>query len=410
MKPSRLSLAAFLRVVCVRFGEDRCMQIASSLTFTTLLAIVPVVAIAITVVAAFPVFSSLIASVQHFVVANLVPSSVDAITGYAARFSRNAASLKTVGIFFLGVTGLLLIFTIEGAFNDIWRVTWQRRLWRRIFISWGALMLGPLMIGASLSLTSYLISLSMHLVDHVAGLHLALLKAAPPVLTAAALSMLYWAVPNREVRSRDAIIGGLAAGVCFEAMKYGFGFYVTHFPTDRLVYGAFAMVPIFLLWIYLSWLIVLGGAVLVAELPEWREQATATRYTPGSDFFHALRALEILWRAQSSGALVTTAALHAGGGLRIDRLEWVLAALLRAGWVLRSGSNGWCLAGNPGDLPVRDVYRLFVFDLEAGEAAANAPVGFDARIALLAREGGAGMGMTLTELFATPLQADGGVA
>lgn len=384
------------------------MQIASSLTFTTLLAIVPVVAIAITVVAAFPVFSSLIASVQHFVVANLVPSSVDAITGYAARFSRNAAGLKAVGIFFLGVTGLLLIITIEGAFNDIWRVTWQRRLWRRIFISWGALMLGPLMIGASLSLTSYLISLSMHLVDHVAGLHLLLLKAVPPVLTAAALALVYWGVPNREVRPRDAMIGGLAAGICFELMKYGFGFYVTHFPTDRLVYGAFAMVPIFLLWIYLSWLIVLGGAVLVAELPEWREQATATRYTPGSDFFHALRALEMLWRARSDGAVLTTASLHAGAGLRIDRLEWVLAALLRAGWVLRVGANGWSLATDLDDLPVRDIYRLFVFDLQADEMAVSAPAGFGARIATLAREGGVGMGMPLTELFATASPAEGG--
>ena len=185
MEQNRTSVWALLRIVCVRFDEDRCMQIASSLTFTTLLAIVPIVTIVVTVVSAFPVFAKFVANVQHFVVANLVPSSVDAITLYAGRFARNAASLTAAGIFFLGITGLLLVFTIEEAFNDIWRVTWQRRLLRRILISWGALLLGPLMIGGSLSLTSYLISLSMNLVQYTVGVHIMVLKAVPPLLTAA---------------------------------------------------------------------------------------------------------------------------------------------------------------------------------------------------------------------------------
>ena len=140
---------SLLRVVCERFDEDRCVQIASSLTFTTLLAIVPVVTIALTVVSAFPVFSALLGQVQHFVVVNLVPSSVNAITGYAERFSRNAAGLTAVGILFLGVTALMLMFTIEGAFNDIWRVTFQRRILRRVVIYAMMLVAGPVLIGAS---------------------------------------------------------------------------------------------------------------------------------------------------------------------------------------------------------------------------------------------------------------------
>ena len=390
---------ALMRIVWVRFDEDRCMQIASSLTFTTLLAIVPVVTIVVTVVSMFPVFSSLVANVQHFVVANLVPSSVDAVAVYAGRFAKNAASLTAVGIFFLGVTGLLLLFTIEEAFNDIWRVTWQRRLLRRIAISWGALLLGPLMIGGSLSLTSYLISLSMNLVQYKAGAHILVLKAVPLLLTAAALSLLYYAVPNREVARRDALIGGAVAGLLFEAMKLGFGFYVTHFPTDKMVYGAFAMVPIFLLWIYLLWLIVLGGAVLVAELPEWREHATSTRHLPGSDFYHALRALEMLWRAKRDGLNVTTRMLHAGASLRIDRLEWVLAALVRAGHIVRVEPSGWALNPRTETTLLREIYRLFVFDLESPATGGQSMAGLESRVSELAGRGGEAMDVSLGEFF-----------
>ena len=401
------SLMVLLRMVCERFDEDRCLQVASSLTFTTLLAIVPVVTIALTVVSAFPVFSSLIENVRHFVVANLVPSSVNAVTGYTARFSTNAAGLTAVGILFLGVTALMLMSTIEGAFNDIWRVTWQRRLLRRVSMYLMVLTVGPLMIGASLSLTSYLITLSLNLVSQGPGGHGLLFKMVPLTLTTAALSLLYLVVPNREVAGRDALVGGIFAGALFETMKQGFGFYVTHFPTDKLVYGAFALVPIFLLWVYLLWLIVLGGAVLVAALPEWRENAVGARHAPGNDFFHALRALDLLWRARRSGEVVSTTRLHAAVRLRMDRLEWMLAALAQAGCVVRSGVTGWVLARDAGAFSVRDIYRLFVFDLDLHETDREAG-GLEARIRLLADRSGAGMDIPLAQFFSEAAAEDAG--
>jgi membrane protein len=400
------SLLALARMVAERFDEDRCLQIASSLTFTTLLAIVPVVTIVLTVASAFPVYSSLIENVRHFVVANLVPSSVNAITDYAERFSKNAAGLTAVGIFFLGITALMLMSTIEGAFNDIWRITWQRRLLRRIVIYATALTLGPLLIGASLSLTSYLITLSLDLVSPTTSGHGALLRIVPLVLTTAALSLLYFVVPNREVAGRDALVGGIVAGALFEVMKHGFGFYVTHFPTDKLVYGAFAMVPIFLLWIYLSWLIVLGGAVLAAELPEWRENAFGARHVPGSDFFHALRALESLWRARGNGDAVSTSSLHAAVKLRVDRLEWMLAALAQAGYVERTGVTGWRLTRHVDAFTVRDVYHLFVFDLGMPEADQGARSGIEAKIHALADTGAAGMEVPLAQFFSEAAAAE----
>jgi len=266
-------LTYLLRILGRRFVEDRCMQVASSLTFTTLLALVPIITVALTVVSVFPVFGSLIKHLHNFVVHNLLPQSVDAITTYTRQFSENAANLTVVGVVFLGVTALLLMFTIEGEFNDIWRVSRPRPILRRVLVYSTVLTIGPLCIGASLSLTSYLITLSLGLVEEVPGMRAALLRFVPLVLTSVAFALLYFTLPKCPVLKRDAATGGIAAGAGFEVMKHGFGFYVTHFPTYKVVYGAFAAVPIFLLWIYLSWLIIIGGAVLVAALPEWRGRA-----------------------------------------------------------------------------------------------------------------------------------------
>ncbi|MEK7877947.1 MAG: YihY family inner membrane protein, partial [Pseudomonadota bacterium] len=254
---------------------------ASSLTFTTLLAVVPVVTVALTVVSAFPVFGSLLEQLHKFVVQNMLPRSVDTLTTYAQQFSENAAQLTAVGVVILGVTALLLLFTIEGEFNVIWRVSRARPLLRRVLVYSTVLTIGPLCIGASLSVTSYLITLSLGLVDEMPGMRSALLRFVPLVLTSAAFALLYFTLPRCPVLKRDALTGGVAAGAGFEIMKHGFGFYVAHFPTYTVVYGAFAAVPIFLLWIYLSWLIIIGGAVLVAVLPEWRERAGQPQPMPG---------------------------------------------------------------------------------------------------------------------------------
>jgi len=270
-------LIYLLRILGRRFVEDRCMQVASSLTFTTLLALVPIITVALTVVSAFPVFGSLIDQLHNFVVQNLLPRSADAITTYTQQFSKNAAHLTAAGVVILGVTALMLLFTIEGAFNVIWRVPRPRPLLRRVLVYSTVLTIGPLLIGASLSVTSYLITLSLGLVEEVPGARSALLRFTPLALTSAAFALLYFTLPKCPVLKRDAATGGIAAGAGFEIMKLGFGFYVTQFPTYTVVYGAFAAVPIFLLWIYLSWLIIIGGAVLVAVIPEWRGRAGPSR-------------------------------------------------------------------------------------------------------------------------------------
>jgi membrane protein len=400
-------LTDLVRIFGMRFVEDRCIQIASSLTFTTLLALVPIITVALTMVSAFPVFESWIHHLQRFLMNNIVPESVSSITTYAAEFSANATQLTTVGIAFIVLTALMLMVTIDSAFNVIWRASRPRHLLQRVLVYWMVLTVGPLFVGASLSLTSYMIRLSLGLIDNPPGVGILLFRFTSLALTAIALALLYWTVPNRPVLKRDALVGGLAAGVCLEAMKQGFSFYVAHFATYELVYGAFAAIPVFLLWIYLSWLIVIGGAVLAALLPEWRERAGQSQPKPGSDFFDALQVLKVLWRAHQAGTLVSLSSLHPAVRVRIDHLERILLTLSGAGWVARCGPNGWILARDASAIKVEDIYRLFVFNTDAHVPARHASAELDSLVYDISTRIGSHLQMSLEQLFA---QTESGTA
>ena len=392
-------LTDLVRIFWQRFIEDRCVQIASSLTFTTLLALAPIITVVLTIVSAFPVFESLIENLQRFLIHNIMPESVSAITTYAAEFSDNATQLTAVGIAFVAVTALMLMITIDRAFNSIWRVSRPRSLLQRILVYWTVLTIGPLFVGASLSLTSYLIRLSLGLIDNPPGVGLLMLRFVSLALTSIALGLLYWTVPNRRVLKRDALLGGISAGICLEAMKQGFSFYIAHFPTYKLVYGAFAAVPVFLLWIYLSWLIVIGGAVLAALLPEWRERAGQSQPVPGSDFFDALQVMRKLWRAHHTGGIVTLSSLHPAVKVRIDHLEQILATLSGAGFVTRAGADGWVLSHDAATIRIEDIYRLFVFRADALVPARHASSELESLVYEISTRIGDKLQMSLEQLF-----------
>ncbi len=396
-------LTDLVRIFGRRFVEDRCAQIASSLTFTTLLALVPMITVALTMVSAFPVLESLLHAVERFLVTNIVPESVASITAYAAEFSANASQLTAIGIAFIAVTALMLMITIDTAFNAIWRTSRARSLFQRVLVYWIVLTIGPVFFGASLSVTSYLIRFSLGFIEHQAGLGLLLLRIASLVLTSIGLAMLYWTVPNRPVKKRDAFVGGITAGIGLEAMKQAFGFYIGHFTNYELVYGAFAAVPVFLLWIYASWLIVVGGAVLTAILPEWAERGGQAEPAPGSDFFDALQVLKLLWRAHHEGSIVHLSELHPAVKVRVDHLEKVLLTLSGAGYVARSGGEGWVLSRDAEAIAVEDIYRLFVFDSAAHIPARRGSAELDALVYDISTRIGSHLQMTLADLF---LQTD----
>jgi membrane protein len=362
------SLVVFARLAWRRFDEERCLQAASSLTFTALLAIVPIITVTLTMISAFPVFGELMLHVQQFLVSNMLPESAESIAAYAETFAENAAKLTAIGILFLFVTAMIVLNTIDRAFNQIWRVPRPRTTVQRVFIYWAMLTVGPLLIGASLSLTSWLVSQSLGLVKDVPLAGEALLKVVPIGLTGIAFSLLYLTMPNRRVLVRDALSGGFLAALAFEWMKHGFAIYITHFPTHKAVYGAFASVPIFLLWIYLSWMVVLSGAVAAAVMPEWRERASQAEPVPGTQFLDALQLLRVLWEAHRSGDTVNVFRLHAIVKLQLDRIEAVLDQMSGQQWVGKVG-NGWTLTKDASAIMVGDIYHLFVF-----RAGARLPV------------------------------------
>jgi membrane protein len=328
----------------------------------------------------------------------MLPESAAALAGYAEQFAANAARLTTVGLAVLFVTAIIVLLTIDRAFNQIWRVPRPRGTAQRVFIYWALLTVGPLLVGASLSLTSWLVSQSLGLVKDVPLAAEVVLDVVPVLLTAAAFTLAYIAIPNRRVLVRDALAGGLLAALAFEGMKHGFALYVTQFPTYRLVYGAFASVPLFLLWIYLSWMVVLFGAVTAAVLPEWRERATQVEAVPGVQFLDALQILRVLWEAHRRGEVVTVLRLHGIVKLPFDRIEAALHAMSAAHWTGRV-ANGWALIKDAAEVSVADVYRLLVFRHDARLPARQSGQEID-RLALeLAGGVEENLGMSLEELF-----------
>ena len=382
-----------------QFDEDRCIQIAASLTFTTLLSIVPLITVALTLISAFPVFGQMSDALQRFLLERLVPESVGAVATYAAQFTASAAKLTVVGVAFLAITAIMLLMTIERAFNQIWRISHPRSMFQRLLIYWTLLTVGPVLVGASLSLTSWLVTLSLGLVGDIPGAGVALLKIVPVLLTSAALALLYLTMPNRRVALTDALFGGVLAGFAFEVMKHGFALYVTQFPTYTLVYGAFASVPIFLLWIYMSWLVVLSGAVVVAALPEWRERAGEAHPAPGSDFFDALQILKTLWHAHRTGEAVGLSRLHGVVKARVECIEAVLDKMIGAGWVSRVVPAGWVLDRDPETIKIGEVYRLFVFSAEARRPTLDSDPELEALVHDISVRTVENMQMSVEELF-----------
>lgn len=370
MQKNWQSLLDFVRFVAARFSRDRCMQIAASLTFTTLLSLVPLATIALTLFSAFPVFEDFSNQIKVYLLANLVPEVAGKIiTGYMQQFVESAARLTAVGIGFLAVTAMTMMLTIEHAFNVIWRVERPRPLIKRLVIYWAVLTLAPLLIGASLSLTSWLVGLSMGYAKHIPVFGVGALKVLPVLFTTLAFAILFELVPNRHVPRAHALVGAVAAAIVFESMNRLFGHYISNFATYRLVYGTFASVPIFLLWIYLSWLSILLGAVIAASLSYWRTPA-AHSLSPAARLLDALRVLRILASGLQDGRVSTIPALSASLHLSYDALEGILGKLENGGIVRKAEGGCWLPVRDAAHIRVAELLRLFVLDcatLPAGQ-------------------------------------------
>jgi len=364
-------LGHFVAGALRRFLDDGCFTLAGSLTYTSLLSLVPLLTIALTLITAFPVFEDVTRGVDDFLAKNMLPPAVaKSVTGSIEKFTQSAAGLTAAGLAVLAVTAVLLMLTIERAFNKIWRVSRQRPLSLRILTYWAVLTLGPLLIGISLTITSYLVTVSLGIAKHVPGAAAVVLAVVPVVLTAIAFTLMYLIVPNRRVRVIDAAIGGIAAAVLFEGMKRAFALYVANFPNYKLIYGAFAAVPIFLVWVYLSWVVTLLGAVIAARVRDYGVAGVQV----GNDLNTRLRAslaiLRVLVRAQRDERALDTRRVLAQARVSTDVGEPVLDRLAAAGWAVRVVGHRWALACDPDAVRLADVYRGLAFDVQRGSTGA----------------------------------------
>ena len=257
-----------MRLYAQRCQRDQVGMISGYLAYISLLSLVPLVAVAFSVLNAFPMFAGLRLDIEAFVYANVVPSRGDELQTYINGFVENIGQMTTVGVLFLVVVALMLMHNIDKTLNKIWRVQKRPRLMISLSIYWMILTLGPILLGASIAMTSYLAALT-HLADsYTPILSTVFLTVAPYVVSLLAFFILYQLVPNTQVRYRYAFLGALFGSVLFEMLKKAFALYIHHFPTYQAIYGALALVPILFVWIYLCWMVVLLGAELTALLQE----------------------------------------------------------------------------------------------------------------------------------------------
>ncbi|CAE6876462.1 hypothetical protein R69608_01454 [Paraburkholderia nemoris] len=353
-----------------RSSEDRIPQVAGSLTFTTMLSLVPLATVAFALFTAFPIFSSFQMSLQIFLADHLMPAQLNSqIFDYLNQFASKAKGLTTIGMIFLFVTAVMTMMTVESAFNVIWRVRKARPIAQRILVYWAIITLGPILIGVSLSISSYLFTRSMAVtaVQHIPSvIDWALTGAALP-LTALAFTMLYVFLPNCRVEWRDAVIGGITAAIAFELAKRGFGYYVRRIPTYTAVYGAFAAVPLFLLWMYLCWFIALAGAMIASALPAIRIGQFHRPTFEGSDLFDSLELLARLSEARDAGKRGYTMP-EISRMLRrdMDTTVRLLLKLEEIEWIARLQDDDtrphFLLLANPAQITVERLFDLFVID------------------------------------------------
>jgi membrane protein len=331
-----------LRTLRQRFREDRLGLTASSLTFTTLISLVPLVTVMLALFTVFPMFARFQDALQRYFLQALVPDTIARpVLGALTQFAMKANRLGTFGLVLLLFTALALMLTIDRALNAIWRVRKPRPIAQRVLVYWAALTLGPLVLGVSLSLSSYALSASRGFVGAMPGSINLLLNVLEYTLLAITMSGLFHYVPNTHVQWRHALAGGFFVATGLELAKKGLGYYLGNVPTYANVYGAFATVPILLIWIYLAWVIVLLGAVIAAYAPSLQMRVVRRASVPGLRFqlvVGMLRELALARGGNRRGLSTNEFALR----LRADPLQTdpLLDMLVELDWVGRLEEEG----------------------------------------------------------------------
>lgn len=405
----RRTAPSFIAYVAWRFSDVRGWRMSAALGYTSLLAVVPLTAIAFAMLAAFPVFEGVRSRFQEIVFANFLPSSAEAMRDYLDLFVSNTATLSAVGIIGLAATAVLLLGTIEADLNNIFRVRRPRAMVPRLLVFWAMITLGPLLLGASFSLSTYFFAATAWLgLDIVSGPMGYLSASAPTLIIIVLLTVFYAVIPNRSVRWADAAAGAAVAGILFSVLRKVFGWYVVTFPTYQNVYGALSVVPIFLLWTYFSWTVVLLGAVITASIGEWRSAGGRPREiheTMSARLVVAVAVLSTLAAAARAHKGATRLSrLHRGVGVTEETVERLLEMLRAEGFVERTSGGGWVLAVDPAHTTLYELYRALGLGF-AEELRTPMNSGWGSRLgevlARVKRNNEDAMSLTLDQLLAT---------
>ena len=356
-----------------RFNRDGCFAASGALSYTTLVSLVPLGVIAFGILSIFPNFATLREELLAFVFRNFVPAIGEQAGWWFQYFAGSAAQATAFGILGIAGTGVLLLITVEDQLNLLWRVTVRRPWGQRVVAYWTLMTAGPLLIGSSLTVSTYFQIAAQHaglnterLAEATSGWWHVAAQVLPFGFEVVACTMLYALIPNCLVRWRDALLGAVVAAIVIEIEKIGFTFYITTVSSYRTVYGAIASIPIFLLWMYVSWMSVLLGAVVAANLPTWRVDERLSHLSAGGvrlGFCIAL--IAALARAQrlGRGASYRTAALANELGVPTSVVDEHLQQLCRAGFVAPTQAGGWVLSWDPATATLHDLYRALELPL-----------------------------------------------
>lgn len=265
-------LKVFAGYLLARLQQEHIHVVAGYLAYVTLMSLVPLMVVMLSVMTAFPIFSDIRQIIEQFVYSNFVPTSGDVVQHHISGFVENASKMSAVAISFLFLFALLLISAIDKSLNKIWRVTEKRRLITSFSMYWMVLTLGPVLMGSSIAATSYIVSLVSFGDYDIFGLANVFLRLLPLLASIAAFVILYMVVPNKIIPFRYALSGATVAALLFELAKKGFAFYVIQLPSYQAIYGALASIPILFLWVYLSWLVVLVGALFTVSLQAFNQE------------------------------------------------------------------------------------------------------------------------------------------
>jgi len=345
----------FLRYLVQRFNRDGCRQSAAALTYMSLFAVVPMLTLMYSMFSLVPAFNEVGSQVEAFIFSKFLPSSGQEISQYLTEFSSQARKLSAAGVVILMVTSFLMLANIEKTFNHIWATTGSRKGLAGFLVYWAILSLGPLLLAAGMMMKTYLVSFQL-IVDEVdsLGVSAILFSYLPWLLTWLAFTLLYIAVPNCKVRTSYAIFGGLVTTALFETAKTLFGLLVAH-SSYTSVYGAFAVIPLFLLWIYLLWVLILVGAELVRSLETFRYQG---RGSAMPDLLAVVIILWQCWRRQQNGETLSDSAMHSlGSEVGLDAEHWRrLRNMLLERHILEKTSKGqYVLIRDPSTISLNDV-------------------------------------------------------